>query len=289
MIRSPRVLGIVNPTAGRAGGGALRRAVATLEAAGWRIDLRTPASVEATRDLGAAPDADLVLVAGGDGTLAALLQAYPAGGPPVALLPFGSANVVARDLGLPLSPAAAAAALASGVERSIDVGEIRWPGGARRRFILSVGVGAIARAVHHAEGAWKRAIGRAAYGVAFVRTLTAHDRVVVEAGGEVLEGGTAVALLTRHYAGPFVPVPDSPPADGLIDLLVVQENGARLLAAACALALGRAEHTKGIRRLRVDRFTVRTDDPLEADGDPIPPSPIEVSVVGRVRMLGAPA
>jgi diacylglycerol kinase family enzyme len=215
----------------------------------------------------------------------------------VAVLPLGTANVVARDLGLPLDPQAAARAILAAAPRPVDIGEVRWvggsgrPSGERRRFVLSVGAGAVAEAVAWAEAAnraapaAKRALGRWLYAAALVRALTAPAPVVVEVGGERLDGIAAISIVTRHYAGGLLPAADARVGDGLIDLLIIGGRLACLAAAAGGLA-GLPARGLGVRHRRVESFRIISAGPLEIDGDAAPPGPVDLRVAGRLRMLG---
>lgn len=83
-----------------------------------------------------AGDADVVVAAGGDGTITALAEAIIGSGKTLAMLPTGTANLLARDLGIPLDLDQAIAGLRDMVPHNIDVGEVNG-----RAFLHNVTIG----------------------------------------------------------------------------------------------------------------------------------------------------
>jgi diacylglycerol kinase (ATP) len=136
---------IYNPVAGAGVGAEASAAVeALLGRAGWGVR-----SI-ATRDRGgaagiareAARDVELLVVAGGDGTLREVIEGLGEEGerPTLGFVPTGNANIAARELGIPLEPREAMRILTDGKPVSIDLGVARW-GDARQLFLAVVGIG----------------------------------------------------------------------------------------------------------------------------------------------------
>ncbi|CAM3128365.1 lipid kinase YegS [Methylobacterium mesophilicum] len=92
------------------------------------------------------PDIDALVVAGGDGTIACAAAALVGKTTPLGILPLGTLNLLARDLGVPLDIDAAVAALVSGTRRRIDVGEVNG-----RTFLINSALGLPARVTRHRE------------------------------------------------------------------------------------------------------------------------------------------
>lgn len=287
--RLPRVLLIENPFS-RMSRSAVDSAVTLLTNQGWNIERRSPENLPDLHHLARqCRDYDTVAIAGGDGTLSQFAQDLPDDAPPILLLPRGTANVVARDLGLPLSPIRIARYSARLRPRRIKVGEIAYADGARRRFVLSVGAGIIAGAVHKVSPALKRLSGGASYAASLICALVSPaPRVTVDIRGEKLEGVALIATLTRHYAGGFLMSPRSGADDGLMDLHIAQSAGhfSRFLVDA---AVGRAEHSRAAIHRRAAEFTIASEGLLESDGDPAGSGPCEVRVLRSIDALGFPA
>ena len=161
-----RLTVIFNPTAGARRGRRLEATLRILRDEGCALDLRqTKAAGDAAR-LARAIDptaTDLVVAAGGDGTINEVINGLVEGGgasapPALAIVPLGTANVLAAEIGLGTSPRAIADAVLKGRTVSLSLGEANG-----RLFALMVGVGFDAQVVRHVDLALKRRIGKAAY------------------------------------------------------------------------------------------------------------------------------
>jgi diacylglycerol kinase family enzyme len=140
-----RILAIYNPTSGRRARGKLDRFCASLTRLGATITLAETNAPLHARSLAAGADPaqfDAVVVAGGDGTINEAVNGLTGSPLPLAILPLGTANVLANELGLPRRPEALAEIAAHAAVRSILPGEILT---AERnepwRFLLMAGVG----------------------------------------------------------------------------------------------------------------------------------------------------
>ena len=132
---------LVNTSAGE-GTHSKRELRRTLEAAGHRVELGGRKGKKLRRALGA--PGDLVVAAGGDGTVGRILKALAGRGVPLAILPLGTANNVATSLGVRGSPEELVAGWPAARRTLVRVGIARGPWG-ETRFIESVGVGLLAR------------------------------------------------------------------------------------------------------------------------------------------------
>jgi YegS/Rv2252/BmrU family lipid kinase len=143
--------------------------------------------------------AEIVFACGGDGTVHEVAQGLvsESGKPSASLgiLPCGSANALARDLGLPLDPEAAALAQIEGSPRTVPVGKITWSGGSRY-FLLMAGVGPDGALVYSLLARHKSRVGRLAYYLHAAR-LFATRRF---AGFEVEASDAATAATIRSRA-----------------------------------------------------------------------------------------
>ena len=133
----PRALLLVNPASRRGRDG--RASAAEFLAAGG-FELITPSEENPANFpelvLRFAPSADVVIAGGGDGTIHTILPALQQTGCPLGVLPLGTANNLARNLGIPLGLAEACRALATGVPRQIDLAEVNG-----RPFLNVAGLG----------------------------------------------------------------------------------------------------------------------------------------------------
>ncbi|MPY72517.1 MAG: lipid kinase, partial [Alphaproteobacteria bacterium] len=121
-----RRIAVVVNGGSRSGEGRVGDAVDRLKTGGDVVSVEKTSEIDAFRDLvrQAATAADVVVIGGGDGSMSAALPFFLGDGPVLGVLPLGTANDLARTLGIPLDPAEAARIVADGQERRIDLGEV---------------------------------------------------------------------------------------------------------------------------------------------------------------------
>ncbi|MFE1291036.1 diacylglycerol kinase family protein [Streptomyces sp. NPDC058751] len=222
---------ILNPTVtGESERHELRR---TLERHGHRepVFLETtaedPGAGQAARAL--REGAELVVVCGGDGTVRTVADALAGSGVPLAVVPCGTGNLLARNLGLPLSPTAALEAALDGVPHRLDLGSIEGDGLPATRFAAMAGAGLDAAMMERTDPRAKAALGWPAYALAGIGTLrTPRMRVTIRLDGAPAFRRTARMVLVANVAavqGGVTLLPAARPDDGLLDLLVLDPRG----------------------------------------------------------------
>jgi diacylglycerol kinase (ATP) len=197
--RIDRVLLIVNP-ASRRGARVRGRVLKAFAEAGVVCDaLETEAPGHAAvlaRTHGAKYDA--VFPLGGDGTLMEVLSALAYVGPPVGVLAGGTANVVARTLGIPLNPARAIPLLLVGEEAKLDLGRLADG----RRFAIGVGVGLDATMMREAPARLKKRFGFMAYVIGGFKAVLRNERFALRltVDGTVFERRASAILIANFGA-----------------------------------------------------------------------------------------
>ncbi|MCW2779386.1 MAG: diacylglycerol kinase catalytic region [Frankiales bacterium] len=245
------------------------RRVLSAEAHTERVTTATPAELDAAL-LGA--DGRQVVLAGGDGTLhlaVARLRALGRLDLPLALVPLGTGNDLARALGLPLDPAEAAHVVTAFGPRPLDL--LVEDGGDVVVNAVHLGVGAAAA---EAAGRWKPRLGPLAYPVGAVAAgvRSAGWRLQVVVDGQVVADGHRRALMVavgngRAVGGGAPLMPTASPDDGLLDVLVSYATGpfARVRFGA-ALTAGTHLRDRDVRWARGRRVTV-AGEPVGVDAD----------------------
>jgi diacylglycerol kinase (ATP) len=290
-----RALVVVNPISGR--GRALRAAERFLAAfraeGGVAEEVRTSAAGEGTRRAAGARAAgfDAVVAVGGDGTVNEVLNGLEGSGIPVAILATGTANVLARDLGIPFDPAAAARVAATGRPRVIDVGEARSTAG-ERRFLCCAGVGFDGAVVRGVAEARKARLGFRGWVRPLWREIRDYDfpslRVTVD-GAASPAATLAVVCNTANYGGLFTLVPGADPGDGALDVFLLdarrRRSFFRYLWGAWRGTLP-GQRDAATSRGRAVRIEADRPVPVQVDGDPFGTTPLDVSIrPGAARVL----
>ena len=161
------ILLIRNPIAGRRRRGLVDAVVHQVQTQGWTVDLVDTEAVGDARRLAETCDAAryaVIAVAGGDGTINEVVNglAHRADAPALAIVPLGTANVLAHELGLSFKAAAIARTMVAGRALLVRPGEA-CNGGAPRCFSLMAGAGFDAKVVAGVSAPLKRRFGRGAY------------------------------------------------------------------------------------------------------------------------------
>jgi YegS/Rv2252/BmrU family lipid kinase len=287
---------IVNPSAG--GGRALRALPAAergLRDAGLRVRLEHTRDIEHARELGRAARlaGEVAAALGGDGLVGAVADGLrrTAGSDParpglLAILPGGRGNDFARTLGIPRDPAAAAATIANGRERAIDLGVC-----GERAFvgIASCGFDSDANRIANAT----RVPGDAAYLYGALRALAAWHpaRFELELDGERLThvGYSVAAANGRQYGGGMVLAPDASLDDGAFDVVTVSDVPKRRFLRGLPRVFS-GKHVLNdevdVRRARELRIAADRPFTLYADGDPLAELPTTVRTLpAAVRVI----
>ena len=280
-----RVLIVFNPTAGAGRRRRFARALAALGARGFRPELaetRGPRHAEALAREAAARGVSVIVAAGGDGTIAEVAAGLAGSPATLGVLPLGTANVLALELGLPLSPERAAAVLAAGRPAVLRPGLARFADGRARLFVQMLGAGFDAAVVANLDLALKRRIGRAAYVWQTLRDLPRYGFAPIMADLDGRTGQAASVIVTkgRLYAGRYRIAPDARPADPGFQVVLFRRPGALQAAlAAAALPLGLIPRLPGIEIVPAHRIALRAAEavPVQADGDPAGLLPVEIA------------
>ena len=243
---------------------------------------------------GLASSPDVVVVAGGDGTVAEVAGALVGGPVPMAVVPTGTTNVVAREFGV-RSLALAARSLHSGRTAPLTV----WPS-AGRHSVIGTGVGFDGRVMGNAVPALKRLFGRA--GIGWTATLEwmkyefpPIEVTGIDAGGSPFrrEATFVLSANTRRYGGDSILSPDAEPGDDLLDLvLFTSRSTVDLFHFYRLLPRGRAGQlsVRGVDHFPVRSFTARSlagyELEVQVDGDGAGMTPVTVGpAIGSLRVL----
>ncbi len=293
---------IINPTAGRRRRGLVKAVAARVRAEGWAVDMVETKAAGDARRLVETCDArryGVIAVAGGDGTINEVVNGLAGRAdetPPIGIVPLGTANVLAHELGLGFSAAALARTMTAGRALSVQPGEA-INGASARCFSLMAGAGFDAKVVAGVNAPLKRRLGRAAY---VWRSLVEARRYrpvryEVEIDGVRHEASSVIVTRSRHYAGPFVVAPKAALGEPLLHVCLFERWGrSHTFRFGLALLLGRLPKSGGYRVVAGRNVKVsvlndageRGDQPVQIDGDNALTLPVSIGLAaGAVRLL----
>lgn len=273
------VLIMANPTSGGYRAEFLDRVRTRLEDLGFRTEIRLTTHAGEIGEVCTNPGLGVrtVVIAGGDGSINEALtgfQNHP-DPPQLAVIPFGTANVLALELGLPRNPRAIADMIWRQKTKPLHFGLANG-----RPFVLMVSSGFDAEVVHAVPLSLKRKLGKLAYVVTAFKIgfQRKASQLKISLDGQTLKGKFAVASNARHYGGPFVICPGGATDAGLHMLVLEKDDPWSSLRYGLALVLGRIHKAHGAIVRPFSVATIASSSPVAAqvDGDPFGATPLEI-------------
>jgi diacylglycerol kinase (ATP) len=210
---------------------------------------------------------------------------------PVALLPAGTANVLAREIGIPLDPLKALDIALRGTIRRLDMGVAQ--GRTSLRFLLMAGAGFDAYVVSKVRPSFKWRAGKLAFYFAALQSLSRYHfpEFEVVAGGETLPATTCVVANSRGYGGGLLLTPEADMSDGLLDILVVQgRSRGRYLRLLVSAWQRKPQNYPWIQHRRAKTLTIRGPRGpwVQVDGELMGTLPVEITVLPSTFPLIVP-
>lgn len=214
---------------------------------------KAPARVRKAIEKGA----DLVFVWGGDGMVQRCIDTLAGSGATLAILPAGTANLLATELAIPVDVAAAVDVGLHGRRRPLDLGTVNG-----EHFAVMAGTGFDARMIGATSKSFKRKAGKAAYlwtGAKHLRAAATPVRIKVD-GVDWFEGDAScvIAANVGTILGGVTAFPDAEPDDGVLEVGVVTAEGALAWSRVLArMAIGRPEGSPLARTTSGRKIDVR--------------------------------
>ena len=278
---SRHILAIFNPAAGRNRRRRLDEIVNLVRNAGCAVTVRetqAPGHAEAMVREAAGAGFDLVAAAGGDGTINEVVNGLAGTGLALGIIPLGTANVVADEIGLSKSPREVARVLAHGPLRPIRVGRANG-----RRFVMMAGVGFDANVIGGVSLALKKVIGPLAYvwtaGLQAFRDPFAHCAITIDGQGR--GAVSAVACNGRRYGGPFVAASRANLADDSFQVVLMKGRGWFSVARyGAALIFGKVGVWSDVEIVTGRDVVISgaSGQKVQADGDIIAALPVRIEI-----------
>lgn len=290
-----RIRIIANPVSGKGRGIRRAREVAELlQSRGCAAHLvETRQAGDARRLAAEGGDCSAVVAVGGDGTVNEVLNGLPAG-PAIGMIPSGTANVLAKELGLPRSAEGLTRVLADGREIRWDLAVDRVSG---RKVLLFASAGYDAHVVHVFHAARKGAIRMWQYILWGLKSIVDFEapRITVELDGRTVATDASWVQVSNvaAYGGPLVFTPRARPDDGRFEVMVLRGGGRRDVVrmfwrAIVGWALGIDLCLGGLSFHGASRVRLSSHErvPVQVDGDPGGHLPVDLELLpGGARVL----
>lgn len=235
--------------------------------------------------------AEVVVGAGGDGTLNNIVQGLAGTATALGILPTGTMNVFARELGLPLDDVGAAlAVIDQGRYEEVDLFQANG-----HAFFQMAGVGLDAQVIDETKWELKKALGPLAYLVSAVKVLGDEPPrlEVCDAEGGKHYGVCCLLGNGGLYGGQFKMFPNASNRDQLLDVIIFKESGYRLVLEAMR---GLAQGQLNVRSDMIEYFTAGNLEvsasgkvPVEADGELVTTCPVRFKRVEKTLRVMAPS
>ena len=218
---------IGNPNSGSAGDeGYLEGFAGTLHAGGLTVEVLNTERPDHATELAAAAGGRLVIAAGGDGTVNEVLNGLSEDAT-LGILPLGTANVLARELGLPLDPEGACERILTGAAFRMDVGVSTDDAGNERRFACMAGIGFDAEVVDEVGSRLKRYLRSLAFPLVALKVYFRNDRpdLRIKDGDTTHVVQYAVVANGQYYGGNFETAEDASLMSGELQVVLVEKVG----------------------------------------------------------------
>jgi len=223
-----------------------------------------------------------VIVSGGDGTVNEALQGLAGSNARLGILPTGTANVLARELKLPLNARQAAEVVARGRIRKIHLGCAIEENGTRRYFCLMAGVGLDASVISRVHPGLKKRIGKAAFWYSGLSQLADWQPIPfeIEVNGKTYEATFAVIGKAAGYGGELAVTPRARIDYPEFEICVIDSRSRlrylRLLS--YVMRGGIPPNKKGIRFLHATRAQARGNTAVQVDGELVGKLPMSFEI-----------
>jgi diacylglycerol kinase (ATP) len=239
--------------------------------------------------------AELILVAGGDGTINEVVNGMAFSDVPLGVLPAGTANVLACELGIGRSMERAAEALADTVLERVALGSItNGSEDSKRYFLLMAGAGLDADIVYHLNARLKQAFGKVAYWIGgFSKVGSRFPEFTVEANGCEFRASFALLSRVRNYGGDLEIAPTISLLDDEFEMVLFEgESSLGFLKYMLAVVAHQQQKMHGITILRTRQAEFssapRQKIHLQVDGEYIGIAPARVEIVPNALTLLVP-
>ncbi len=283
---------IGNPVAKRASEHKIKHAAELVRSTGHEVevfltDKRGDAETLARKS--AQEGASLIIAAGGDGTFNEVINGIAGTETSMAILPLGTTNVLAKELGVPENVKGAIDVALSGNVHTVSLGKItiaRHPelveeSLVTRHFCLMAGIGFDGEAVYGMDKAVKKYSGKGAYILSGLKTLVAYnpEELILDVDGKTYSGYSAIIGKAARYGGNFKVTPDASLLTPSFYVCIMHgKKRSDILRYVYGIFTGRHLGFKDITYLKAEIVKVKGNAHIQLDGDYFGKTPAVVKI-----------
>jgi diacylglycerol kinase family enzyme len=281
---------VVNPISRRGASRLLEKLKATAPASvDWHIIETSPTSFRSGELELEARNADVVVAIGGDGTVAETVTAVGNAPASIAIVPGGSTNVIAQEIGAPVNPTDVGQLIFGRHEiRTMDAATCNG-----RLFLHMAGAGFDSRIFDQTNAELKRRAGWVAYLPGAARSLRLPPARFHVRTDHAEMDFVSPMVLVANGAGIIRPslalLPDITSVDGMLDMVAVTATGGRQIASVIGRFLTKSLHrSPHVLHVRTTRIEIEADPPMpvQLDGDVVGTTPVEMEILPhRARLI----
>src|SRR4030043_2385024 len=285
---------ISNPTAKRASDRKIAQASRYLMSKGYKVEVLFTGKKghaenlarEAIREL-----PSLIIAAGGDGTFNEVINGIAGSEIPMAILPLGTTNVLAKELNIPEDVDSALEVAIKGDPKTISLGRItatHHSPPATRYFVLMAGIGFDGEAIFNVKETLNKVSGQGFYIYSGVKTLSGYrpGKLVFHIDGKTFSGYTAIIGKAAKYGGHYMITPDAKLTDPFFYVCLFK-GGSRLdiLRYVLGVVMKRHLRFKDIAYIKATTVDVDGSAHVQIDGDYFGKTPVKVEIVPDIVRL----
>lgn len=284
---------ISNPAAKGTTENKMKAACHILEAGGYEVDhistgQRGDAEVFAREAVKKSPS--MIIAAGGDGTINEAINGIAGSEIPLAFVPLGTVNVLAKELAVPENVEGAIKKALHGTPKIVSLGRIviAHPSSAGRYFILMAGIGYDGETVFGINGTLKKYWGKGAYFYSGIKTLLGFkpSELAFDIDGKRFSGYSAIIGKAAKYGGNFKVTPDARIADPALYVCIFKgRTRPDILRYVAGIVTKRHTTFRDVEYLKAESIEVKGRAHIQIDGDYMGMTPARVEVKKNVLRL----
>jgi diacylglycerol kinase (ATP) len=285
---------ICNPTAKRASGRKIVKASHFLESRGYNVEVlftEQKGHAESLAREAVKESPSLIIAAGGDGTFNEVINGIAGSEVPMAILPFGTTNVLAKELSVPEDIESALEVALKSTSKTVSLGKItitHHGSLVTRYFCLMAGIGFDGEAVLGVNETLKKFSGKGAYIYSGIKTLSRFkpNELFFNIDGKAFSGYMAIIGKAAKYGGNYRITPDARLQDPVFYVCLFKgKNRLDILRYVFGIIMGRHLRFRDVEYVKATTIDVKGSSHIQIDGDYFGKTPVKVEIVPDIVRL----